>query len=71
MKYFIKINSIVKLTFIFVSTNLLLIGCGSKDINKQEEECKKQGNKFLVEKKMNYRNGKYELKGICKSSSTK
>ena len=44
---------------------LLFTGCikDSKELSK--EECKKSGYKHAVEKKLNYRSGKYELKFIC------
>ena len=44
---------------------LVLAGC-TQDINSlNKEECIKRGYKHAIEKKLNYRTGKYEMKIIC------
>ena len=44
---------------------LLFTGCIQDSKQLDKEECIKLGYKHAVEKKLNYRTGKYELKFIC------
>lgn len=50
-----------------LTVSFFLLGCGSKDINAQRQECKEEGSKFYTKKALNFRTGEYEIKGICKT----
>jgi len=64
----VKINTVSKMIlFIFLLfISIVIVGCGTKDISTQRKECKQQGHDFSVKKALNFRTGKYELRGICK-----
>jgi outer membrane lipoprotein-sorting protein len=40
-------------------------GCTKNDIEAQKQQCVKNGNKFTLEKTLNYRTGKMELRVYC------
>jgi len=57
----------IKLILGILTVSFFLVGCGSKDLNTQRQECKEQGSKFYTKKALNFRTGEYEVKGICKT----
>lgn len=57
----------MKTVFVILSSLFIFTGCLSDNsIETQKEECLAQNKKFFTTKALNYRSGKYEMKGICK-----
>ena len=57
----------MKLIFIFLTAVIFFTGCLKKDIKTQRLECRKEGKSFTTKKVLDYRSGKYKIKGVCTS----
>jgi len=57
----------MKLTLTFLCLLIFFNGCSKKDIKTQRLECRKEGKSFTTKKVLDFRSGKYKVKGICTS----